>query len=84
MVILLSKLQRNWIVDEKKEDGYTALHLACLNNHSDVVDLLIKANAKLDVQNINLQSPLHLAVERKHLQVVKVSRKKSFVLSPHF
>ena len=27
MRILLSKLTRPWIVDEKKDDGYTALHL---------------------------------------------------------
>jgi ankyrin repeat protein len=29
-------LQRPWIVDEKKDDGYTALHLAALNNHAEV------------------------------------------------
>ena len=28
--------QRHWIVDEKKDDGYTALHLAALNNHAEV------------------------------------------------
>jgi hypothetical protein len=27
MRVLLSKLTRPWIVDEKKDDGYTALHL---------------------------------------------------------
>jgi hypothetical protein len=27
MRVLLSKLSRPWIVDEKKDDGYTALHL---------------------------------------------------------
>ena len=27
---------RPWIVDEKKDDGYTALHLASLNNHVEV------------------------------------------------
>ena len=31
-------LQRHWIVDEKKDDGYTALHLAALNNHAEVWD----------------------------------------------
>ena len=73
MRTLLSKQQRTWVVDEKKEDGYTALHLASLNNHIEVAQLLIKAHAKLDVQNINLQTPLHLAVERQHIQVVRVS-----------
>jgi ankyrin repeat protein len=32
----LKKLPRAWIVDEKKDDGYTALHLAALNNHVEV------------------------------------------------
>jgi len=36
MRILLKKLPRVWIVDEKKDDGYTALHLAALNNHVEV------------------------------------------------
>ena len=36
MRVLLSKLPRPWIVDEKKDDGYTALHLASLNNHVEV------------------------------------------------
>ena len=41
MRILLSKLPRPWIVDEKKDDGYTALHLASLNNHVEVAELLV-------------------------------------------
>lgn len=41
MRILLSKLPRPWIVDEKKDDGYTALHLAALNNHVEVAELLV-------------------------------------------
>ena len=36
MRILLSKVTRPWVVDEKKDDGYTALHLAALNNHVEV------------------------------------------------
>ena len=36
MRVLLSKLTRPWIVDEKKDDGYTALHLASPNNHVEV------------------------------------------------
>ena len=41
MKVLLSKLPRPWIVDEKKDDGYTALHLASLNNHVEVAELLV-------------------------------------------
>lgn len=30
------------LVDVKKEDGFSALHLASLNNHRDVAEILIK------------------------------------------
>ncbi|XP_068679361.1 E3 ubiquitin-protein ligase MIB1-like [Montipora capricornis] len=73
MRILLSKLPRPWIANEKKDDGYTALHLASLNNHVEVAELLVKqAKANKDVQNTNLQTPLHLAVERQHTQIVRL------------
>ena len=73
MRILLTKLARTWIVDEKKDDGYTALHLAALNNHVEVAELLVQqGKANMDLQNVNLQTPLHLAVERQHTQIVRV------------
>jgi len=75
MRILLNKLSNNrsWIVDEKKDDGYTALHLAALNNHVEVGELLIhQGKANLDLQNVNLQTALHLAVERQHTQIVRL------------
>ncbi|KAJ4428289.1 hypothetical protein ANN_24307 [Periplaneta americana] len=74
MRILLMKLPRPWIVDEKKDDGYTALHLAALNNHVEVAELLVhQGQANMDLQNVNLQTALHLAVERQHTQIVRVS-----------
>ncbi|PVD22714.1 hypothetical protein C0Q70_15970 [Pomacea canaliculata] len=73
MRILLCKLPRPWIVDEKKDDGYTALHLASLNNHVEVAELLVhQGKANMDIQNVNLQTPLHLAVERQHTQIVRL------------
>uniref|UniRef100_H2YAP2 RING-type E3 ubiquitin transferase n=1 Tax=Ciona savignyi TaxID=51511 RepID=H2YAP2_CIOSA len=73
MRVLLNKLTRPWIVDEKKDDGYTALHLAALNNHLEVAELLVKVgHANLDIQNVNQQTPLHLAVERQHTQIVRL------------
>lgn len=60
-------------MDEKKDDGYTALHLAALNNHVEVAEQLARAGkADLDLQNVNLQTALHLAVERQHTQIVRV------------
>lgn len=32
-----------------------------------------QAKANKDIQNTNLQTPLHLAVERQHTQIVRVS-----------
>ncbi|XP_038056840.1 E3 ubiquitin-protein ligase MIB1-like [Patiria miniata] len=73
MKILLSCLPRPWIVDEKKDDGYTALHLAALNNHVEVAELLVnQGHANLDIQNVNQQTALHLAVERQHTQIVRL------------
>lgn len=78
MRILLTKLPRPWIVNEKKDDGYTALHLAALNNHVEVAELLVKqAKANKDIQNTNLQTPLHLAVERQHTQIVRLLVRES-------
>uniref|UniRef100_T1JJB8 RING-type domain-containing protein n=1 Tax=Strigamia maritima TaxID=126957 RepID=T1JJB8_STRMM len=73
MRVLLSKLPRPWIVDEKKDDGYTALHLAALNNHVEVAELLVhQGRSNMDLQNVNLQTALHLAVERQHTQIVRL------------
>ena len=72
MGILLQKLPRSWIIDEKKDDGYTALHLASLNNHIEVAELLIDNGANMDLQNINMQTALHLAVERQNIQIIRV------------
>lgn len=54
MRILLSKLPRPWIVDEKKDDGYTALHLAALNNHVEVAELLVHNVSKLTYTTVPL------------------------------
>lgn len=73
MKILLTKTNRPWIVEEKKDDGYTALHLAALNNHVEIAKLLVHiGKANMDRQNVNLQTALHLAVERQHVQIVKL------------
>lgn len=40
--IMLSKMPRLWLVNEKKDDGFTALHLAALNNHLEVAEVLLE------------------------------------------
>lgn len=39
---------------------------------SNVLNIL-QGNANLDIQNVNQQTALHLAVERQHTQIVRVS-----------
>lgn len=71
---MLSKNDKPWVVNEQKDDGYTALHLASLNNHCELVELLVKTgNANKDYQNTSLQTPLHLAVQKQHVAVISVS-----------
>lgn len=56
-------------------DFGTALHLACEYGHSDVVRRLLKAGANINVkmqEGRNHVTPLMLAVERQHPQVVEV------------
>ena len=40
---ILDKItNRLWLVNEQKDDGYTALHLSSLNNHVEVAEILIE------------------------------------------
>ena len=83
MSLILNKLKtqnRLWLIDESKDDGFNALHLACLNNHFDLVKLLItfsstgdnNYNININSKNLNQQTALHLAVERQHLEIIKL------------
>lgn len=43
-----------------------------------------QGNASLDIQNVNQQTALHLAVERQHTQIVRVGVYASVILLSHF
>lgn len=72
--MVLEKLKsshKEWLIDQKKEDGFTALHLAALNNYNSIVSLLVHFDdIDLNAVNLNHQSALHLAVERLNYDVV--------------
>ena len=53
-------------------DNYTALHLAAIMKHTDVVQVLIDAGADIDTQNYKGRSPLHTACGAGELDVVKM------------
>ena len=75
----LIKTDKLWLVDEKKSDGYASLHLACLNNYVEIVQLFVEIVPGLDVNivNLNQQTPLHMAVERKHLSIINLLMKSA-------
>lgn len=69
----LIEQQKLWLINEQKDDGFTALHLSCLNNHYDVAKCLIElGNANLNLKNLNQQTPLQLAIERQHVNMIKL------------
>jgi E3 ubiquitin-protein ligase mind-bomb len=74
MKLILDKIksqEKFWLLDEKKEDGFGALHLACLNNYADLVKLFLEyGNLNINLRNLNLQTPLHLTVERLNFEIV--------------
>jgi len=77
MELILNRLVKQdkiWLVDEKKEDGFSALHLACLNNYFDIAKCLIEqiTHLNINVKNCNNQTPLHLAVERNNYDIIKL------------
>ena len=77
MRILLDKLPRPWIVNEKKDDGYSALHLASLNNHVEVAELLVK---QVDMIFKKLDDYSRLAGKKSHSFIPSIYLHFSFVL----
>jgi len=70
---LIAKMPDRQIINEKKEDGFTALHLASLNGHLEGAEVLIhKGKAEIDARNNNLQTALHLAIQGQHMQLVQL------------
>lgn len=57
---------------QNKIKGFTSLMIACINNHVDVVDRLIKAKADVDLQNEYGSTALVFASEEGHVEIVKM------------
>ena len=73
MLKKMNETERLWLVNEKKDDGFAPLHLACLNNHLDVARELLDCSAtQVDIENLSKQTPLHLCVERQHFELIKL------------
>jgi E3 ubiquitin-protein ligase mind-bomb len=60
------------LVDVKKEDGFSGLHLAALNGHSLVCEVLVKEGlADINIRNDRRQTPFLLAVSQGHAAAVE-------------
>ena len=62
----------NWQTDET---GWTALHVACIYNHHQVLPVMITKHANINIKNRHKNTPLHIACwygsfECVHLLVV--------------
>ena len=58
-------------VNQCNDIGWSALHHACVNGHTAVCDVLIRAGANVKTRNKFGASPLNVAVASGHLSTVK-------------
>ena len=58
----------NVVVDER---GRTLLHLVASQPNSEIVELLVKAGAKVDTRDKDLNTPLHIAFSYDRLNIVR-------------
>ena len=61
-------------VNERDAHGWTGLHLACAEGHTDVVRELVRAGAALDLQNAAGRTALELAQTGRHHKTAAVLR----------
>ncbi len=56
------------------KDGDTALVLASITGHLEVVKYLVSKGANVNTKDTSLKTPLEIAKEKGHLEVVRVLR----------
>ena len=54
-------------VTARDKDGNTALHFAAIEGNSNVINLFLAKNPDIDDVNKNLETPVQLALDRKHI-----------------
>jgi len=67
-------LEQGYDVDHANSNGYTTLHWAASRNHLEVVQLLLRFGAKLDLRNVDRRTPADLATIRGHHDVANAIR----------
>ncbi|XP_075148146.1 ankyrin repeat and sterile alpha motif domain-containing protein 1B isoform X2 [Haematobia irritans] len=68
----LSSFRRSPSINGQDVNGYTPLHHACLNGHTEIVRLLLAHDAAIDVPDIRGSTPLYLASWAGHQEIVKM------------
>ncbi|XP_020836244.1 E3 ubiquitin-protein ligase MIB1-like, partial [Phascolarctos cinereus] len=69
--ILKLLLKQNVDVEAEDKDGDRAVHHAAFGDEGAVIEVLHRGSADLNARNKRRQTPLHIAVNKGHLQVVK-------------
>jgi len=69
VINVLMKYNANVEIEDK--DGDRAVHHAAFGDEPLVITVLAKAHADLNARNKRRQTPLHIAVNKCHIQVVK-------------
>eukprot|EP00826_Nyctotherus_ovalis_P056477 TRINITY_DN7632_c0_g1_i3.p1 TRINITY_DN7632_c0_g1~~TRINITY_DN7632_c0_g1_i3.p1 ORF type:complete len:217 (-),score=51.48 TRINITY_DN7632_c0_g1_i3:146-796(-) len=61
-------------IDVNTQDQYknSPLHMACANGFEEIVRILLKAGAKIDILNESKNTPLHWAAYNGHTGIVKL------------
>lgn len=59
-------------LDQRDENGETALHLACLEGHKEIVNRLLAAGAEINLPSHWRDTPLLIAVGQGDLEIVQL------------
>jgi len=63
---------KSWGLTKEYVDSFSLLHWATWDDNEKLVEVLIKSGAKLDMQNIQKETPLHLAVQIGEKEIAKM------------
>ena len=68
--IILKAVSKSSFINQRDNIGNTALHFACLNGLIEIVRILHRAGADMQIKNNNQESPLDLAIDQKHEAII--------------
>ena len=69
---ILSLPQKLSNIDYKDENGNSALHYSCDQGNLKIVEILINANANLNIRSNSQMTPLHLSTKRGFFDITKL------------